>query len=124
MQVSKLMAALRLKNEINLVDGINIIQIPTSCTLTISSKGNNKASVIFGSLDLIFNENTESKTTSINPKLCYKAISKATPYEQILTDIKAIDTNNEFYYNMPIAGNIDIDMNPNDEKDTLENPLN
>jgi hypothetical protein len=25
---------------------------------------------------------------------------------------------------MPIAGNIDIDMNPNDNKDTLENPLN
>jgi hypothetical protein len=25
---------------------------------------------------------------------------------------------------MPIAGNIDIDMNPNDSKDTLENPLN
>jgi hypothetical protein len=24
---------------------------------------------------------------------------------------------------MPIAGNIDIDMNPNDEKDNLENPL-
>ena len=71
-----------------------------------------------------FNENTESKTTSINPKLCYKAISEATPYAQILNDIKAIDTNNEFYYNMPIAGNIDIDMNPNDEKDTLENPLN
>ena len=77
-----------------------------------------------GSLDLIFKENVGSKTTSINPKLCYKAISETTPYEQILKDIKAIDTNNEFYYNMPIAGNIDIDMNPNDEKDTLENPLN
>ena len=111
-------------NEINLVEGINIIQIPTSCTLTISSGGNNKANIIFGSLDLIFKENVGSKTTSINPKLCYKAISETTPYEQILKDIKAIDTNNEFYYNMPIAGNIDIDMNPNDEKDTLENPLN
>ena len=111
-------------NKITLVDGINIIQLPNSCTLTISSEGNNKASVIFGSLDLIFKENVEAKTTSINPKLCYKAISEDTPYEQILKDIKTIDTYNEFYYNMPIAGNIDIDMNPNDSKDTLENPLN
>ena len=111
-------------NKITLAEGINIIQIPTSCELTVSSEGNNKASVIFGSLDIILNENTTAKTTSLNPKLCYKAISKATPYEQILDDIKKIDINNEFYYNMPIAGNIDIDMNPNDSKDTLENPLN
>jgi hypothetical protein len=117
-------------NKITLVEGINIIQLPNSCTLTISSEGNNKASVIFGSLDIVFNENTTAKTTSLNPKLCYKCTDPAgtgnatTPYEQILKDIKAIDSKNEFYYNMPIAGNIDIDMNPNDNKDTLENPLN
>jgi hypothetical protein len=111
-------------NNITLLDGINIIQITNSTTLTISSNGNNDAAVIFSSLDFVPNANP------INPKLCYKVTdatgsgSANTGYEQILKDIKTIDTNNEFYYNIPIAGNIDIDMNPNDETDTLENPLN
>ena len=123
-KIKKFNTATEEATEIVLAKGINIIQIPASCTLTINSNGNNKASIIFGSLDIIFNENTTAKTTSLNPKLCYKKIDKDTAYEQVLNDIKAIDTNNEFYYNMPIAGNIDIDMNPNDSKDTLENPLN
>ena len=41
-----------------------------------------------------------------------------------MLDIQAIDTDKEFYYNMPIAQNLDIDMNPNDDSDNLENPHN
>lgn len=104
--------------QISLRDGINIIQINKSSSLTISSNTNNKAVITFGMLDLV------DSSAKINPKLCYKAIDESTPYEQILKDIKAIDVNKEFYYNMPIAQNLDIDMNPKDETDTLENPLN
>lgn len=98
--------------------GINVIKINQSDSLTISANGNNKALITFGNLDLVYKDN------SINPKLCYKAITESNAYEQILADITSIDTNNYFYYNMPIAGNLDIDMNNNDEQDTLENPLN
>ena len=106
------------EKELILNEGINIIKIDASDVLTISSNSNNKAIVTFGSLDLIKIDNP------INPKLKYKTINEETVYRQILKDIKNIDVNNEFYYNMPIASNLDIDMNPNDEKDNLENPLN
>jgi hypothetical protein len=104
--------------ELTLNEGINIIKIDASDILTISSNSNNKAVVTFGSLDLINIDNP------INPKLKYKAINVETAYEQILKDIKNIDVNNEFYYNVPISSDLDIDMNPKDEKDNLENPLN
>ena len=106
------------EKELILNEGINIIKINASDVLTISSNSNNKAVVTFGSLDLI------KINDPINPKLKYKAISEETAYEQILKDIKNIDINNEFYYNMPISSDLDIDMNPKDEKDNLENPLN
>lgn len=104
--------------ELILNEGINIIKINNSDVLTISSNLNNKAVVTFGALDLI------KLDDPINPKLKYKTINEETAYEQILKDIKNIDTNNEFYYNMPISNDLDIDMNPKDEKDNLENPLN
>lgn len=124
-------------NYLTLKHGINIIQISEGTTLTITTQSytrsinnsnqttyNNEASIIFSSLDIIYKES--KTTTALNPKLCYKLIEESvdTAYEQILKDIKTIDTKNEFYYNMPIAGNLDIDMNPNDSKDTMENPLN
>ena len=104
---------------LTLREGINIIQINVSDVLTISSNQNNKAVITFGTLDLV---STES---SLNPKLGYKAIEAGlTDYSQVLKDISSIDSNKEFYYNIPIAQNLDIDMNPNDSTDTLENPLN
>lgn len=105
-------------NELTLNEGINIIKINSSDVLTILSNFNNKSIITFGSLDLINNNEP------INPKLKYKTIEENTIYTQILKDIRQIDNSTEFYYNVPIASNIDIDMNPNDEKDNLENPLN
>jgi hypothetical protein len=126
--------------ELTLRPGINIIKIDSHTTVKLSTVtyndidtddidndgnttetvtiANNKVVVTFGMLDLI------PKTDSINPKLNYQKINAATVYEQILMDIGAIDTENEFYYNMPISQNLDIDMNPNDEEDTLANPFN
>lgn len=120
--------------------GINIIKIDSHSTVKLSTVtyedkdtddfnnngnkdeivtlANNKVVVTFGMLDLIPTED------SINPKLKYKAIEAATAYDQLLQDIQVIDTDKEFYYNMPIAQNLDIDMNPNDDSDNLENPLN
>lgn len=105
---------------LTLKEGINIIKILDSGTLTISSGDNLQSKVVFSSLDIVPTDN------ALNPKLCYKQIGEATPYNQILKDIKDLGEGiaNNFYYNLPIAGNIDIDMNPNDERDTLENPLN
>ena len=114
--------------------GINVISIKESTTVElatvkyIESSGagdnevaNNKVVLTFGTLDLIPISN------SINPKLCYKVISPDdynNVYEQILADIKTIDINNEFYYNIPVEQTLDLDLNPNDDRDNLENPLN
>lgn len=102
----------------DLKNGLNIIKIDRSDVLTLSSKGNNKAIVTIGTLDLIPTAN------SINPKLGYHVLDKGNVYEQILADIKALDTAGDFYYNIPISQNLEIDMNPNDATDTLANPLN
>jgi hypothetical protein len=102
----------------DLKNGLNIIKIDRSDVLTLSSKGNNKAVVTIGTLDLIPTAN------SINPKLGYHVLDKGNVYEQILADIKALDTAGDFYYNIPISQNLEIDMNPNDATDTLANPLN
>lgn len=115
-----------------LKNGINIIKIDSSAVLKITSGTykttvdtqevdvvNNKIVLTIGNLDLVY------KNNALNPKLCYKVFSEgASPYNQILADISLIDENNKFYYNAPIANNLDIDMSYNDEEDTLENPLN
>lgn len=106
------------KKILKLNPGINIIKINESDTLTISSNTNNKAIVTFSNLDLV------DLTDSLNPKLCYRQITESTSYGQALKDIQEVDEQEQFYYNIPIAGNIDIDMNPYDDTDTLENPLN
>lgn len=126
--------------KLTLRPGINIIKINSHATVKLSTVtyvdvdtddidndgnttetvtiANNKVVVTFGNLDLI------PITNSINPKLKYQKIEATTAYDQILQDIQVIDTDREFYYNMPIAQNLDIDMNPNDDDDTLASPLN
>ena len=111
------------KISLSLKEGVNILQIGASDRLKINSRGNNKSVITFGKLDLV------SIANPLNPKLCYKVPTKTSftaseAYTQILSDIETIDTENEFYYNMPVEQNLDIDMNPNDATDTLENPLN
>lgn len=117
--------------KIILREGINILKVKASDILTVSSNNDNRSTITFGSLDVI------PTADSINPKLCYNLItdSEGNPLvvdgvtinsieKQLLADIHEIDTKNEFYYNIPIAQNLDIDMNPNDTSDTLANPLN
>ena len=126
---------------LTLRDGINIIKIKDSATLklvtteytvvdpvTSESKTeiNNKVVLTFDTLSLVPIDT--DATPSLNPKLGYYRTTESeaiqTPYDQILADIAKIDTKKEFYYNMPIAQNLDIDLNPNDSNDTLKNPLN
>jgi hypothetical protein len=118
--------------KIPLREGINVLKVNQSDVLTISSDNDNRSTITFSSLDVI------PVDDSINPKLCYNLLKDATgnyvkiedTYEintvekQLLADIHKIDTKKEFYYNIPIAQNLDIDMNPNDPDDNLSNPLN
>lgn len=118
-------------NKVVLREGINILKITSSDVLTLASNNDNRATITFSSLDLI------PTTNSVNPKLNYHLIKNElgnpivydgvtidSVEKQLLMDIRKIDKNKEFYYNMPIAQNLDIDMNPNDPADTLANPLN
>lgn len=130
-----------LVNSISLLEGINVIKIDSNAQITIKNPrwtvtkdgtttnySNNKCIITFGDLSLI------DSTNPLNDKLVYNKIENgsATAYTQILSDIRAIDNvdsngvakKGDFFYNIPIAGNLDIDMNPKDQEDTLKNPLN
>ena len=102
--------------------GINIVQVKESCTIEIFSDPKGEATLILGNLDII---------NRINPKIAYKAIElkdgesgeKISDEEQLLKDIKMLDSDYLFYYNCPVPNALSIDMNKEDEKDTLEHPL-
>lgn len=102
------------QHSIRLAEGINIIKISDSCTLSI---GSGTGALIFSSLDII-----PIGESGINPKLVYKKIDKGSIDEQILADIKKLDPHNKFYYNAPMNNETLIDLNPEDPSDTLADP--
>ena len=119
--------------------GINIIKVDGACSLEIYSSlrdalGGNSDVLILSSLDIIYNEPYSEEVTyqtPINEKLVYKGTSLNSAqtdyisgYEQILKDIKAIDPNYLFYYNVPVQNALGIDMNKDDEYDNLMNSSN
>ena len=69
--------------------------------------------LIFGNLDLV------NSSEVLNPKLKYFAVTENTSAEQALSDIRSLDTQNEFYYNNIIANDTAIDLN---EDEDLLNP--
>ena len=69
--------------------------------------------LIFGNLDLV------NSSEALNPKLKYFAITENTSAEQALSDIRSLDTQNEFYYNNIIANDTALDLN---EDEDLLNP--
>ena len=69
--------------------------------------------LIFGNLDLV------NSSEVLNPKLKYFAVTENTSAEQALSDIRSLDTQNEFYYNNIIANDTALDLN---EDEDLLNP--
>ena len=69
--------------------------------------------LIFGNLDLV------NSSEVLNPKLKYFAVTENTSVKQALSDIRSLDTQNEFYYNNIIANDTALDLN---EDEDLLNP--
>jgi hypothetical protein len=113
--------------------GINIIQVDNSCTLELYADNAGSDIAIVGNLDIIFKEEGHPNA-SLNPKLDYKpsytysseteAYSITSAYDQVLKDIKAVDTNYLFYYNTIVQNALGIDMNDLDETDILSHNTN
>jgi hypothetical protein len=101
----------------NLEAGINIIKVSKGVTqLEFYSDANKKSTVVFGKLDLV---------TGINPKLDYRLIDNTggrTKLDQMLDDIRNLGIAQDFYYNIPIQGANDIDLNESVETDLLSSP--
>ena len=108
------------RNRVELSEGLNIIEINQSCKIKIDHNNDNTGTLTFSGIDII------DTSHAINEKLCYKAIDKATPYEQALSDISNIMKNRDikFYYNAPMNNENSLEFNQFDSKDTLENPFN
>ena len=107
-------------NRVELSEGLNVIEIKQSCKIKIDHNNDGTGTLTFSGIDIIDTRN------AINEKLCYKAINKATPYEQVLSDIRDIMKNRDikFYYNAPMNNENSLEFNQFDSKDTLENPFN
>ena len=71
--------------------------------------------LIFGNLDLVYSDSSKA----LNPKLKYFAVTENTSVKQALSDIRSLDTQNEFYYNNIIANDTALDLN---EDEDLLNP--
>ena len=69
--------------------------------------------LIFGNLNLV------NSSETLNPKLKYFAVTENTSAKQALSDIRLLDTQNEFYYNNVIANDTALDLN---EGEDLLNP--
>lgn len=117
-------------NKYILRPGLNIIEVSSSIKRIeiygASDSSEAKAeNLIFSNLDLIPNDET-----AINPKLDYQVTTAGTasPLEQLLADINAIDTydaahvtGHNFYYNTIIDNSLAIDLNDNIKDTTDEN---
>lgn len=106
--------------EKTLTPGINIIELKNGANisqLTIYADTDYRSTVVFGNIDLI---------TDINPKLDYRITDRGThdtTLKQLLADIKNLGIADDFYYNNPIQGANDIDLNPYVDSDLLSSPL-
>lgn len=110
--------------------GVNIIKIEDGYDISIYPDANKNGTLIFGDLDLVKYNRTYNTSIrkldydyseTLNSKLCYKVVTASrSAYEQALFDIAALDTNHEFYYNLLQDSTTMIDLNYNDETDTME----
>lgn len=95
-------------------EGLNIVKIDSaSGSLEFWKNNNNEGVLIFGNLDLV------NSSEVLNPKLKYFAVTENTSAKQALSDIRSLDTQNEFYYNNIIANDTALDLN---EDEDLLNP--
>ena len=108
------------RTNVELSEGLNIIEIKQSCKIKIDHSNDITGTLTFSSINII------DEKHAINEKLCYKAIDKTSPYEQVLSDISNIMKNRDikFYYNAPMNNENSLEFNQFDSKDTLENPFN
>ena len=113
------------KDKYFLRNGINIVKIPASGTLSIYAGAPNNDVVIFSDLDIVPNGND-----GINPAINYQLIEDInsgdepqitkTLEETILGDIKLLDPNYDFYFNNIPSNDLVIDLNGT----TLDDPRN
>ena len=108
--------------------GLNLIKISKSCRLGIfpTNYGDNpdiSDVIIFSNLSIV--DNTGS-TNGLNlTQLNYQKISEASKAAQLLSDLKALDTNYNFYASCPIENSQAIEINPlltGNEQETLSTP--
>lgn len=104
--------------------GMNVVKVNKSCKIEIYPDNALADTIIFSALDIVKKTDAENGVSSINKKLAYKVIDKASVEAQILSDISYIDKYKLFYYNNMVPNSACIDMNANDDDDTLEYPMN
>jgi len=110
-------------NKIMLKAGLNCIKIASTCDLFIKTDSSSQGTLCFDNLRLI--DVTDDNSMGLNIKqIGYFAIEESSGESQLLTDIRAIDKDGEFYYNVPVESSIAIDFDESSvTPDTLLNPF-
>lgn len=114
-----------LVQEKTLTPGLNIFELvqgtgssaPKITSISVYADTDYKSTVIFSNIDIV---------DGINPKLDYRITDRSThttSLSQLLADIKALGIAEDFYYNNPVQGVNDIDLNPYVDTDLLSSPL-
>lgn len=111
--------------------GINIIKIPAevSRVLIYSTKKDTNTNYYIKSDDIITISDLDiipytvyNPEKAINPKLDYKVTTESNIYTQVLKDINVLDKDHKFYYNALLDNSNIIDLNENNDTETLSNP--
>jgi hypothetical protein len=127
-------------NRLYLLPGLNCLKIKKSCDLIIKTSLNSQGEFYFDTLRLVQIEDTgitgNPHTQGINLKqigyFFTDDTSETSRYsgseiqkceQQLLKDIRELDTDRDFYYNVPVETSISLEFSSsNDSKNTLANP--
>lgn len=97
--------------------GLNCIKVTKSCSLLIKAEENAVGTLLYDNLRLVKGINKQG----INKKLLdykvdmtkNKELPDVVLAKAILDDIKALDSNHEFYYNVPVENSLAIEFDEN-----------
>ncbi len=105
-------------NKLYLRAGLNCIKVAKSCSILIKAKSTAVGSVLYDKLRIVKGKNTHGLNLALldpgaqyseNPDLSNKRAMVRT----VLNNIKILDKNYEFYYNVPIENSLAIEFDDN-----------
>jgi hypothetical protein len=111
------------KNRLYLRAGLNCIRVNKSCNILIKAEANADGSILYDNLRLVKGKKTSGINLELlDPNAVFNAESEKTEKtieekvelaNNILTNIRGLDKNHDFYYNVPVENSLAIEFDNN-----------